>query len=500
MKLEIYDKIIHGILRPQNDETPTNYKEISHLLQEIPSTKKEIEKRINQVLGKNLQVQFNKEQPVNITKYLHESTYTPIVLDYFPPSVNLPLPTMETPQQRFYSYIITAEAQRIKLNLIQAVEILKDDLTAKHEVKEELKLLARYAKQIQESKQTNLIFNYLLTQIVNLYFELTLIFNELLSNKEYFSFSDFIYLQLNRQADKVEISAYQKALHIHQAQQVYNKFDSQSAQRLLTQLIADLENTPTDNTLIAVICALENAVFLQHFQALPLFEKIIDPEFTSLIINEQKSILRQRFEREEIALDRINIIDEIIVEISSNGLYTAKSDMSIAYNLLSYLNTQKEIYLREPNAQYKIVIEKQASELKKKPQPTTKPQKINTKLAKARMHLAYLNGVNPKNDMRYMSEEDYILLIDYIEYLIKNGSIPNITRKIQKCNIPKTWLKYTLYLIHQELYDSIQDVWIEFMQASFEVFSSDIVTFSTLKTKFSVYPSGYNQTVKYISE
>ncbi|MDR0505733.1 MAG: hypothetical protein LBH32_02790 [Dysgonamonadaceae bacterium] len=499
MELKIYNSIIHGALQPQGEQPPVHYSEISHLLQEIPATLLEIETRLNQVFGRNSQVNFNADTPQNITQFLSNQNYTQVALDYFAPEITLPLPQAQTPFQRFYYFVITAEAQRIKLRLLQSVEILKDDICGKQEVKGVLALLARYAKNIREHTQPSPIFDFLLAQIVKLYFELTLIFDALLSETDYHSFSDFYYNRLNRQADESETAAYQKALHIHQAQRLYNDFDSAAAQSLLTQLFADLEKTPTDNTLIAVICALENAVFLQNTnQSLPAFEQIISVEFTNLIIKEQKGVLRQRYEREEIALDRANTIDEIITEISVKDIFKLKDNQAIAYNLLSYLNTQKEIYLKEPSALFKVVIEKQATELKKKPQPTIKPMQIKTKLAIANKHLAFLNGVNPKNNERYMPENDYKLLVAYVEYLIQNGSIPVITRKIPKCNIPKTWLKYTLYVIHSELYSSIQDVWIEFMQAVFDEFSPKIVEFSTLKTKFSVFPSGYNQRVKQV--
>jgi hypothetical protein len=408
-------------LQPQSDQPPAEYAEISRLLADIPPTLPELENRLQQVIGRSLQVNFNADVPVNISQFLNNQGYT----------------------------------------------------------------------------QPNPIFSVLLSQIVKLYFEITLLFDVLLSEKDYISFADFFALRLNRQADEGETAAYQKALHIHHAQQLYSNFDSAAASNLLSQLYGDLERTPTDNTL-AVICALENAVFLQHIQALPPFEQIISPEFATLIIKEQKGILRQRYEREEIALDRANAIDEIITEISVKDIFKLKDSRAIACNLLLFLNTQKEIYLKEPSALFKVVIEKQTTDIKKKPQPTIKPMQIKTKLAIAHKHLAFLNGVNPKNNERYMSENDYTLLVGYVEHLIQNGTIPTITRKIPKCNIPKTWLKYTLYLIHEELYSSIRDSWIEFMQAAFDEFSPKIVEFSTLKTKFSVFPSGYNQRVKQV--
>ena len=499
MELKIYDSIIHGSLQPQSGQTPAEYSEISYLLDNVPPTLPEIESRLQQVIGRNLQVNFNADTPVNITQFLSNPNYTSVSADYFPPEISLPLPAATTTIQRFYYFVITAEAQRIKLRLLQSVEVLKDDICAKQEIINVLELLARYAKNIREHPQTNPIFDFLLTQIVKLYFEITLMFDVLLSEKNYISFADFFSLRLNRQADEGETAAYQKALHIHQAQRLFSSLEAVNVQNLLAQLYADLEITPTDNTLIAVICALENSVFLQHIQqAIPPFEQIISVEFAALIIKEQKSILRQRYEREEVAIDRANAIDEIITEFSVKDIFKIKDNRAIAHNLLSFLNSQKEIYLKEPSAVFKVVIEKQTTDLKKKPQPTIKPMQIKTKLAIAHKHLAFLNGVNPSNNQRIMLESDYTLLVEYVGHLIQSGKIPTITRKIPKCNIGKTWFRYTLYLIHKELYSSIQDVWIEFMQAVFDEFSPKEVEFSTIKTKFSQPPSGYNQFVNKI--
>jgi hypothetical protein len=87
-------------------------------------------------------------------------------------------------------------------------------------------------------------------------------------------------------------------------------------------------------------------------------------------------------------------------------------------------------------------------------------------------------------------------MVAYIENLVQNGTIPKLSRKIPRANLGKTWFRYSIYLVHKELYVSIQDVWIEFMQQAFDEFSPDVISFSTLKTKFSQPPSGYNQFVK----
>ena len=70
MKLDIYNSIIHGSLQPQGDQPPAKYSEISHLLDNVPPTLPELESRLQQIIGKNLQVNFNADTPVNITQFL----------------------------------------------------------------------------------------------------------------------------------------------------------------------------------------------------------------------------------------------------------------------------------------------------------------------------------------------------------------------------------------------------------------------------------------------
>ena len=66
---------------------------------------------------------------------------------------------------------------------------------------------------------------------------------------------------------------------------------------------------------------------------------------------------------------------------------------------------------------------------------------IKSKFAIAHKHLAFLNGVNPQNNERIMSESDYKLMIAYVEHLIQHDSIPKITKKIPRPNLGKTWFR-----------------------------------------------------------
>lgn len=493
MNLEIYNNILFGSLYPKDSQPPENYSDISYLLSNIPDTLTDIEKQLNHVLSKNSQVNFDANKPVNTNAFINNPTYTPVIQDYYSPDINISAQIGQSPIDRYYSFIINAEAKRIKLRLIQYAGILQDDLRTKSELKDTLQCLSNYAKKIATGTYNNNIFDFLLAQIVKLYFEITIIFDVLLSEKDYYSLTDFYALRLNRQADNDVIRSYTSAIHIHQAQQLFQQFNTEDATKILSQLYVDYNNTPSD-TLTTVICAIENAIFLINREGtIPDIAKITNIEFVQAIIKEQKNVITQRYERKEVAIDRANTIDDIISELHINKLHPIDNECSIAYSLLNYLKNQKETYLKDPSAIFKIEIEKQSSELKKKPQPTIKPMQIKTKLEIVHKHLAFLNGINPKNNDRIMKEDQYQLLVSYVEYLVQHNKIPEISHKIHKANLPKTWFKYTIYLIHQELYNSIQDMWIEFMQKVFDEYSPDITTQSTLKTKFSVSPSGYSQ-------
>jgi hypothetical protein len=503
MNITIYNTIIHGTLYPHSDQPPADYLEISHLLQEVPAALPEIETRLKQVLGKNSQVNFDADTPVNITQFLSNSNYTQIALDYFPPEIALPLPTPQTQNQRFYYFIITAEAQRIKLRLLQSVEILKDDICAKEEIKDVLRQLARHAKNIQEQTQTNPILACLLTQIVKLYFEITLIFDTLLSETDYISFIDFYFSRLNRQADEGETSAYQTAKHIRQAQQLYNHFDTTTAQKLLPQLYGDLERTPTDNMLIAVICALENAIFMQAENAvMPAFAQIVEANFAKALLNNKKQIFNNRLNAISNAREALTEIDNIAVNLPD--LPAIK--LNIADLLTSSITRQLYTWLREQNEIYKnhasqIFVPTVQNEGAKNTKPKATKQKITTQEQKsiAQKRFAFLSGYNRKNE-KIMSDDDFARLTTYICSLIETGIVPPNIQPISQTGTTSEYLRYTFYLIHKDLYTTrpTRPEWLDLLHAVFTQFQD--VEVATTRKKFSTVPPHYEKDVREIEK
>ncbi len=503
MNLDIYNNIIHGNLNPQSGQPPAHYSEISHLLDNCPDTLFDIECRLNQILSENSQGNFNADTPVNITQFLSNANYTNIETDYFPPEINLPIPIPQTPMQRFYYFIITAEAKRIKLRLLQSVEILKDDICAKQEIINTLKLLARFAKAIQEQTQSIEIFDFLLTQIVKLYFEITLIFDILLSETDYISFPDFYFSRLNRQADEVENLAYKKALHIHQAQQLFITFDTTQAQTLLSQLYNDLFKNPTDNTLIAVICAIENAIYLQtEAIAIPPFAEIVNANYAKSLLKDKKQALNNHLNtlsnpREALTgIENIteNLPDFLTTMPEVNALLTS----SVARQLYRWLLEQKEIY---KNNASQIFVPTIQNEKIKTTKPKATQQKANPQKQKATAQklIAYLSGYNRKNE-KIMRNEDFIQLTTYICTLIDTGELPTNIQPIAQTGVSNEYLRYTFYLIHKELYTTrpIRSEWIDLLHGVFTQFKC--VEKETTRKKFSTKPTHYNSDIQDIEK
>lgn len=501
MELAIYNNIIHGYLNPQSGQATANYSEISHLLNNCPEILPEIERLLNQILPRNSQVNFNADIPVNISSILSNPNYTSIAVDYFPPEIDLPLPAQQAPNQRFYYFVITTEAKRIKLRLLQSVETLKDDISAKAEIKDVLKLLARYAKNIREQMQPNPIFDFLLTQIVKLYFEITLMFDALLTETDYISFSDFHSLRLNRQADESENNAYQKALHIHQAQWLFVSFDTGNAYSLLPQLYADLEKSPTDNTLIAVICALENAVFLQAENAtVPAFTQIADSNFAKSVLKDKKQTFGSQLNTLSNAREVLSEIENIAENLPDFPATTpeivALLTSSVARQLRLWLVEQKEIY---KNHASQIFVPTTPNEGTKTAKPKAMKQKMNTQQQKniAQKRIAFLAGYNRKNE-KIMTDSDFARLITYIHSLIDTGTVPTNILPISQTGISNEYLRYTFYLIHKDLYTTrpIRPEWIDLLRAIFTQFQG--VEKETIRKKFSTIPTHYDSDIQEI--
>jgi hypothetical protein len=499
MNLTLYNNILHGNLQPFNKQTAVNYIEISHLLNNCPEHLLELESRLTQVLGKGFQIDFNANTPVNINQFLSNPHYTPVVIYHFPPEVSIQLPVAQSSMQRYYYFIISAEAKRIKLRLLQSVAVLQDDICARQEIKDVLSQLARHAKTIKEEAQSNEIIEFLQLNIVKLYFEITIMFDVLLSEQDYISFVDFYSIRLNQQIDETTNAAYQKALHVHQAQRLFETFDILQAEKIIQLLFVDLSKQPTDNTIIAVLGGLENAIFLQAENAdIPTFSQSIDVDFVKSVLKEKKQTFNNQLNtlsnpREALILIE-NAIDNLPVFNLSVSKMTVLISLSFARQFSNWLAEQKEIY---KNNASQVFIPTNQNEGMKTPKPKATQPKVNPQKQKstAQKLIAFLSGYNRKNE-KIMRNEEFVRLTNYIYSLIDTGTIPSNIQAISQTGTSNENLRYTFYLIHKELYTTrpIRPEWIDLLHSVFVQFKD--VEVETIRKKFATKPLYYNDDVK----
>jgi len=463
----------------------------------------ELESRLTQVLGKGFKIDFNANTPVNINQFLINPLYTPVVIYHFPPEVSIQLPVAQSSMQRYYYFIISAEAKRIKLRLLQSVEILQDDICARQEIKDVLSQLARHAKTIKEEAQSNEIIELLQLNIVKLYFEITIMFDVLLSEQDYISFVDFYSIRLNQQIDETSNVAYQKALHIHQAQRLFEAFETFKAEKLLQLLLIDLAKQPTDNTIIAVVCGLENAIFLQTENANILtFAQILDVNLVRAILKEKKQAFNNHLNtlsnpREALILIE-NAIDNLPVFSMPVSEIPFLISMSIARQFSNWLSEQKEIY---KNNASQVFIPTNQNEGMKTPKPKATQPKVNPQKQKstAQKLIAFLSGYNRKNE-KIMKDEEFARLTNYIYSLIDTGTIPSNIQAILQTGTSNENLRYTFYLIHKELYTTrpIRPEWIDLLHSVFVQFKD--VDIETIRKKFATKPLYYDDDVKSVGK
>ena len=499
MKLEIYHSIIHGSLQPQNSQLPANYPEISHILDSNPTSLKEIEGNLILILKDSIMLHFKDETAVNINQYINNPQYTPIIEDHYQPIIKLKQTPAKTPMDRFYRFIITNEAKRIQLQLYRSVEILKDDICSKQEVKDTLSLLARLAKNIVEHTHPCEILNFLLSIITKTYFEITLIFDSILAKTDYISFSDFCTIKLQREIDIEFENAHNTAITIHQSQQALNQSDIEKINLLLPTLYDELYRDSKNNILIEVICALENFNYLFVIDNTSLaIPEIIEKNFVRTKFREQTQKMSEDFNILSNAREVMIQIDEHLECIPDLQLLQPEYDLplSIPRLIKQWLLEQKELYQQNLAQMFVPTIQ---HDTKTTQNPKSTIQRTNTQdlKSKALKFYSFLSGYDRFNK-KIMSEDSFSRLTTYINTLIDTESLPEDIIPIPQTALTNEYLRYTFYLIHKELYTTrpIRQNWIELLKLVFTQFK-DVET-ETIRKKFSTPPTHYDKDIEEI--
>ena len=522
IKFNLLNSIIGGQYRLVVMPEIPHYKRIAPILDKRPDNLEDIISNLKAISGITDPSWFSYEKGADINALLDGAArkYTPIVDDPYP--IKMPDISIEDKHySRFYKAMIDLECLRIRHQLLDYSRAVKDDFQTRKEVKSTLSELSRKTNdaaweailigdeifpgkevpldvRMNSAKEPMAIYDYLTFSLVNLYYELVLLFKPVLKESDYIQPFEFEFDRGIEGSLPYDLPAeFNLALLIHRAQRCIADDKPGDAAKVLTELKGHAEALESRSDQLKVAAALENFIFIATAGThVTDVKQLTDKTVVSPVVKAQREAFKAEYEKEDTALERSNLIEEQLNDYELNDCF--KYEQSIKYQLATFLNKQNELYLQDPSAVY---VSKRTSGPRAgapKPLPVSSAMPVKDKIACVHKRIAFLDGIDPDTQERVMNKADYELLKTYLEDLVKNNQCPAITRRVPV--IPKgvTWLRYTIYMIHGDIYHrNVQDEWIDFLYRG--ISNPDSPEWDVLKKKFSVAPSGYNQYVKRVT-
>ena len=222
MNLPIIQSILHGELRT-NLNADINYRDLANAFSKLPTNLDDIENLIKKHLSGLILCNYKK--PVSISDIAPDD-YTRLTDDHLLLNLDLAIPSPLNPKEKFYQNIVKAESLRTKLAIADYAIIRKSDAVTKTEIKELLKHILLYAKELADDT----IHSTIKIQLICLYVEISTLASVLLSEStDYLSFEDLIYEVFQHYPDNDYNQVYQdyiKALHIKET--LFEKPQSES--------------------------------------------------------------------------------------------------------------------------------------------------------------------------------------------------------------------------------------------------------------------------------
>ena len=206
MNLPIIQSIIYGFLRP-NQEQGLSHRDLAMKFSNPPDNLEALEKLFVTTRGKHIDFNFQDEKPVYIGA-IAPDLYTHLNTDFINKTLPLPLSTPSNPKEKFYQNIVKAELKRTKATLLRDAEIYKSDISTRTEVKDLLKQVLRYAKDISSSNES--IHIAMRTLLTCLYVDVCQMANNMLvANNDYLPFDELMYEVVQAYPSEEEIAIYQ---------------------------------------------------------------------------------------------------------------------------------------------------------------------------------------------------------------------------------------------------------------------------------------------------
>ena len=501
MKLQLYDAILNGSLQIDDNTDSRTYEPLSYLFSTTLDAKGKAEDVLTRLVRSNIKFDFSISDEADISMYLQADEYTEIRTDDSCISIAIPL-SENSPHERYYNALMRTEAARIKFTLIYYANTVKDNLRAREQVKDVLNQILKYIAQAEETQKLKAqpdpaltadshtaIFSNLISALTSLYFELTIIFEEILPSGSSLSIEDFFSRRQENQSVPDQFRHnYVTAQLLHRTLLAIRSDDAELISNTLLRNYDELPKIESKNFCEATERLENHYYIINHNNTADDTDFLIEPASRDdgrKILHSLKDEFANRTMSNMNSREILKMIDE---ELSALFFFTDNpvNLRSIPRDFIAFLKEQEEMYKHNISAALMTSTSDKSIKPKKKASKS-----VSAKISNAYKHINFISGEN-NNGMKIMSEQNFAKLQEYIQYFYMNGVVPRVESRLS-ANIPITHIRYTFYLIKKEnepgRSSDKTELYANFLKTVFVEFKDTAL--DTIIKKFAERPNGY---------
>lgn len=493
MEIPILDSILHDNLKPwliDNLNTKQFSSVISKANQINGNTYEKLHEQVITLLdnykhiSKKINKPYSKQQSKTVSNFykIENPSYTDTIT-------------------QFYFLIITKETERIFNSFSIESKRWIDPIDIYYHTTQTLLGIRVLASEVnEEMKERNFNNNTPLNHIdytllllkntlIALFFDIQEVFKGHLNNIE--TIDTFCINYLGKIDTNIKLEPTEELIRFNLNKIINKIYDDSELNKLLK--LSEFLKSENKNQLVA---AIENyKFFIKIDVSINSIDELLDTEIITKYFEEYKAEVLEKINTHNLGHQRLMLINQELEKIENHSI---KNDnkYSIISKINNWLEQQKAIYLQNPSAIFSTEIEAQSiSENRKSPLPQKDKETFVEQKKLAYEYLKFLNGFN-RNNEKILSDSDFSRLINFTNYLIETGLVPEEIKIIPQANIGSDYIRYTFYTIHKALYGTqkINVNWISFLKAVFLQFKNS--EWQTLKTKFSTKPILYDADLK----
>ena len=494
MEISVLDSILHDNLKPWLLDNST-VKYFQEAIKNINQTKCEnynqLHQQIIKLLGKDykyISKKINNPYSNNQTK----------LVDNF---YSIEIPNYTDISTQFYYLLISKESQRIFNSFILESKNWTDSNDFYFHTSQTLTSINALATNVNNEilernyegnipidniHYTLFILKY---KLIALFFDIQELFKEHLNNIE--DISSFCINYFDKIDTSIILQQTEALIRFSLNKLINNAYNENKVKNLI-----ELTESIKSENKVLLIAAIHNYNYYSKKDiTIQNFDELVNLNTINKEVEEYKIEILENVNTHNLGHQRLMIINQELEKIENHSI---KNDnkYSIISKINNWLEQQKAIYLQNPSAIFSTEIEAQSiSENRKSPLPQKDKETFVEQKKLAYEYLKFLNGFN-RNNEKIMSDSDFSRLINFTNYLIETGLVPEEIKVIPQANIGSDYIRYTFYTIHKALYGTqkINVNWISFLKAVFLQFKNS--EWQTLKTKFSTKPFLYDADLK----